>query len=91
MKSNFICMARLLPPLLLVGLCVSIVKHWGDWESLYIVLGLQLLSGISVFNYVKGRDILMFGGDFVSKDAHPVLRVWMFLVALVVYVVMFFY
>lgn len=91
MGSRVLQLLKVIQPLLVVGLCFNLTRHWGEWRDLYVVLGLQLIAVSTLFNYIRGGDILMFGGDFVSKDAHPALRVWMFFVAVAIYVIMFFY
>lgn len=54
MGSRVLQLLKVIQPILVVGLCFSLTRHWGEWRDLYVVLGLQLIAVSTVFSYIRG-------------------------------------
>lgn len=76
---------------LLAGVGLSALRHWGEWRVFAAVVLGQVWFGRGVYLYACGKDIIYWGGGFVGKDASTWCRMTMVLVGIVVYIALFFY
>lgn len=54
MGGRVLQLLKVIQPFLVVGLCFSFTRHWGEWRDLYVVLGLQLIAVLTMFSYIRG-------------------------------------